>query len=196
MSSVEQAGGHMQWPKNPRVFAMAIAMLLLAGQCAYAQANGPSLSAQRAVGGKDAVTAVAGESWLVHLNRSFSETSMGKTGHLGPPAPAPGEDAPRWQPASLSNCSVANRDPPRLRSLPLELPGMSRGVRAGCSSGNQLRHQSGAGDFRRAGDGTNEDRRHGHQPRGRDQACAAVQSGTVATTPQWRGEHAVVSPLE
>ena len=32
------------------------------------------------------VTAVAGESWLRHLHRSFGETSMGKTGRLGPPA--------------------------------------------------------------------------------------------------------------
>ena len=47
------------------------------------------------------VTSVTGESWLVHLNRSFSETSMGKTGHLGPPAPGPGEEAARWLPASL-----------------------------------------------------------------------------------------------
>jgi mono/diheme cytochrome c family protein len=30
------------------------------------------------------VTAVSGESWLNHLNRSFGDTSMGKTGHLGP----------------------------------------------------------------------------------------------------------------
>jgi mono/diheme cytochrome c family protein len=30
-------------------------------------------------------TAVAGESWLQHLGRSFDETSMGKTGRLGPP---------------------------------------------------------------------------------------------------------------
>jgi mono/diheme cytochrome c family protein len=30
-------------------------------------------------------TAVAGESWLEHLARSFDETSMGKTGRLGPP---------------------------------------------------------------------------------------------------------------
>lgn len=30
-------------------------------------------------------TAVAGESWLTHLQRSFDETSMGKTGRLGPP---------------------------------------------------------------------------------------------------------------
>jgi mono/diheme cytochrome c family protein len=30
------------------------------------------------------VTAVEGESWLIHLNRSFGDTSMGKTGRLGP----------------------------------------------------------------------------------------------------------------
>ncbi|MFZ1917797.1 MAG: c-type cytochrome [Terriglobales bacterium] len=30
-------------------------------------------------------TAVSGESWLQHLRRSFDETSMGKTGRLGPP---------------------------------------------------------------------------------------------------------------
>jgi len=31
------------------------------------------------------VTPVNGESWLQHLHRSFDETSMGKTGRLGPP---------------------------------------------------------------------------------------------------------------
>jgi mono/diheme cytochrome c family protein len=31
-----------------------------------------------------AITPVSGESWLLHLHRSFDETSMGKTGHLGP----------------------------------------------------------------------------------------------------------------
>lgn len=30
------------------------------------------------------VTAVTGESWLLHLSRSFDNTSMGKTGRLGP----------------------------------------------------------------------------------------------------------------
>ena len=29
-------------------------------------------------------TPVAGESWLQHLHRSFDDTSMGKTGQLGP----------------------------------------------------------------------------------------------------------------
>ena len=43
-------------------------------------------------------TPVAGESWLQHLHRSFDETSMGKTGQLGPPTAAPREIAePGWE---------------------------------------------------------------------------------------------------
>ena len=41
-----------------------------------------------------AVTGVAGRSWLNQLNRNFEETSMGKTGHLGP---APADESSRWQ---------------------------------------------------------------------------------------------------
>jgi mono/diheme cytochrome c family protein len=49
------------------------------------------------VGNKDIpVTAVAGESWLNHLHRSFNDTSMGKTGRSGPPAPTPGEESASW----------------------------------------------------------------------------------------------------
>ncbi len=43
------------------------------------------------------VTEVSGESWIRHLKTSFSQTSMGRTWHLGPPPPAPGEEAPVWQ---------------------------------------------------------------------------------------------------
>jgi mono/diheme cytochrome c family protein len=50
------------------------------------------------VGTKDVpVTIVAGKSWLSHLHRKFDETSMGKTGRLGPPAPMTGEETTRWQ---------------------------------------------------------------------------------------------------
>ena len=42
------------------------------------------------------VTGVAGRSWLSQLNRDFAETSMGKTGHLGP-APSSADDSTRWQ---------------------------------------------------------------------------------------------------
>ena len=40
-----------------------------------------------------AVTDVEGESWLNHLARSFNETSMGKTGRLGPAPTATSEDS-------------------------------------------------------------------------------------------------------
>ena len=42
-------------------------------------------------------TAVAGESWLNHLGRAFDETSMGKTGRLGPPSATPEAEFARWQ---------------------------------------------------------------------------------------------------
>ena len=44
------------------------------------------------------VTAVEGESWLNHLHRGFSDSSMGKTSHLGPAAPMPGEESVSWRP--------------------------------------------------------------------------------------------------
>ena len=44
-----------------------------------------------------APTAVSGESWLNHLHRTFDETSMGKTGQLGPPSALAGEEFARWQ---------------------------------------------------------------------------------------------------
>ena len=37
------------------------------------------------------VTPVKGESWISHLHKRFSDTSMGKTYHSGPAAPMPGE---------------------------------------------------------------------------------------------------------
>ena len=49
-------------------------------------------------GNRDAsITAVEGESWIRHLNRSFTETSMGKTWELGPAPTGPGEEAAPWQ---------------------------------------------------------------------------------------------------
>ena len=50
------------------------------------------------VGAKEApVTVVEGESWLNHIHRSFDETSMGKTGRLGPPASAPEDELLHFQ---------------------------------------------------------------------------------------------------
>src|SRR5271167_2674017 len=93
----------MHLSKNSQSLAMA-ALMLLAGHCVHAQVNGPAASAPKAIENKDVpVTAVVGESWLAHLNRSFNETSMGKTGRLGPPAPQPGEMGSPWQPYLAPN---------------------------------------------------------------------------------------------
>src|SRR5271165_1466010 len=96
----------MPFLKNPSRLAIATVMVL-AARYAYAQASQSGLPLRNAVGNKDiTVTAVTGESWLTHLNRPFGETSMGKTGRLGPPAPAPAEEAARWLPASSSNVTT------------------------------------------------------------------------------------------
>ena len=70
---------------------LAIAALLLSGCSSFAGSkmvtdDGPRIQIGST---KPAVTPVTGESWLAHLNRPFGETSMGKTGHLGP---APGSE--------------------------------------------------------------------------------------------------------
>ena len=48
-----------------------------------------------------AVTDVQGESWLNHLARGFNETSMGKTGRLGPSEATLGDDTLRLEPQPL-----------------------------------------------------------------------------------------------
>ena len=83
----------MHLSKTSKSLAIVIVMLL-AGHRAFAQTNSSSTPPQKAVRRQNvAVSAVSGESWLAHLNRSFNETSMGKTGHLGPRPPEPGETA-------------------------------------------------------------------------------------------------------
>ncbi|MDR3747128.1 MAG: c-type cytochrome [Acidobacteriota bacterium] len=54
-----------------------------------------------ALAGDDAAPdpAVTSESWLTHLQRPFSETSMGKTWALGPSASLPEEAKSQWHPA-------------------------------------------------------------------------------------------------
>lgn len=49
------------------------------------------------------VTAVTGESWLNHLHRSFAETSMGKTWHLGPASAELDTGVQTVRPSSLVN---------------------------------------------------------------------------------------------
>lgn len=54
--------------------------------------------AGQAVGNRELpVTAVKGESWISHLHKRFSDTSMGKTYHSGPVAPMPGEKSSSGQ---------------------------------------------------------------------------------------------------
>ena len=50
-------------------------------------------------------TPVAGESWLKHLHRTFEETSMGKTGRLGPPRSIGEETSDRQMPLSADATS-------------------------------------------------------------------------------------------
>jgi mono/diheme cytochrome c family protein len=71
---------------SPRVVVLG-SMLMLAS----------SLLGQSAGTRDISVTAVEGESWIRHLNRSFNETSMGKTWDLGPAPSEPGEFVPAWQ---------------------------------------------------------------------------------------------------
>lgn len=56
-----------------------------------------SLVGQSAGSKEIPVTPVEGESWLNHLHRKFSDTSMGKTWHAGPAAPVPGQGSAVWQ---------------------------------------------------------------------------------------------------
>jgi mono/diheme cytochrome c family protein len=55
----------------------AVTICLIACTC-YAQEAGTPAQAN------DSVSPTAGESWLSHIHRSFGDTSMGKTGRLGP----------------------------------------------------------------------------------------------------------------
>jgi mono/diheme cytochrome c family protein len=50
----------------------------------------------------DPVTAVTGESWLIHLHRPLNQTSMGDTGRWEPPAPMPGDQTAPAQPRLTS----------------------------------------------------------------------------------------------
>jgi mono/diheme cytochrome c family protein len=86
-----------------------VAAWVLASSSLEAQAIRPVVSAQSV---DVPVTPVTGESWLDHLQRPFNETSLGKTGHLGPNAPGPGEETSAWQlklpPASARQTVIIN----------------------------------------------------------------------------------------
>ncbi len=75
-----------QSPMGPRKKCM-MSLRIWAGIIAFLFAFAFSVFAQTGLNGANRVTPVAGESWLMHLGRSFDETSMGKTGRLGPAEP-------------------------------------------------------------------------------------------------------------
>jgi mono/diheme cytochrome c family protein len=68
-----------------RIRVVVTAFLLTGGLCAQTATRAAS-----SLRDDSRVTPVSGESWLVRLNRSFGDSSMGKTGRLGP---GPHEDA-------------------------------------------------------------------------------------------------------
>ncbi len=70
-------------------FATAVFASSATGQTAAGGSNQSKQSSSTAT--------VAGESWLNHLHRSFDETSMGKTGRLGPLSAVPAQEIERLQ---------------------------------------------------------------------------------------------------
>jgi cytochrome c5 len=120
----------------------------------------------------EVVTSTSGESWINHLHRSFSDTSMGKTGRLGPPPAEAGEEQDRGigllpyssKRASLSgadlyrlNCQACHGesglgappeiysviDPVRGMSAPLLIQAMkARGMSIGSAEAGKLAKQS------------------------------------------------------
>src|SRR3974390_3129850 len=75
---------------SPHRLCLAISVFLVA--CSL-QAQTP-IPRPSSPSGSPSVTAVSGESWLLHLGRSFDNTSMGKTGRLGPGPQADGTPVP------------------------------------------------------------------------------------------------------
>ena len=70
------------------------------------------LMAQQHRANDDPVTAVTGESWLIHLHRPLNQTSMGDTGRWKPPAPISRDQT---APAQLRFMTELGSEPVRLR---------------------------------------------------------------------------------
>ncbi len=88
------------------IITWAVTLFVMAG-FAWESAAGETVASRHYGSGNSAPTAVAGESWLNHLHRSFDETSMGKTGRLGPPATVPAAESIRWQTGLASESANA-----------------------------------------------------------------------------------------
>jgi len=75
----------------------AVAFFVTASFAFESSSRGETVESGNRGSGDSGPTAVAGDSWLNHLHRTFDETSMGKTGRLGPPSATPGAESARWQ---------------------------------------------------------------------------------------------------
>jgi mono/diheme cytochrome c family protein len=69
----------LRWTK-----AWLLACCMMAVHVNASTIHSSSVSVPPSTNNSSAVSVVSGESWLDHLHRSFGETSMGKTGRLGP----------------------------------------------------------------------------------------------------------------
>jgi mono/diheme cytochrome c family protein len=81
--------------------------------------SGASMLGQSTDRKDTAITPVTGESWLHHLNRSFDETSMGKTWRLGPRDLAADQSAARLRPSALSGSTASGSRLETLRGADL-----------------------------------------------------------------------------
>ncbi len=79
------------------IVTWAVAFFVTAGFVLASSLLGETVASGNHGSGNSGPTSVAGESWLNHLHRTFDETSMGKTGRLGPASAMPGAEFARWQ---------------------------------------------------------------------------------------------------
>ncbi len=138
------------------------------------------------------VTAVEGESWLNHLARNFNDTSMGKTGRLGPPPDESVGDGPNMHMELLlahapQTVTLHGDDLYRLNCQ-----GCHGESGLGATTGNQLGRRAGSRDFGHACHATNEGRRHGHQSCQCFGDGAPVEEDLIVAPPQGRRRHAAV----
>ena len=142
------------------------------------------------------LTAVTGPSWLQHLGRPFDETSMGKTGRLGPLEITADEELVRELAESVRGSGGEAVMLPRVGPLPYELPRLPRGKWHGCATGDQLGNQPGAGYIGAGGDGEDAELGHADKSCGCGETCGAIEDDASRPASSRRREYAGISPLE
>jgi hypothetical protein len=79
------------------IVTRAVALFVMASVVLESSSLGRTVAGGNYESTSSVPTSVSGQSWLTHLGRSFDETSMGKTGRLGPPTATPQAELVRWQ---------------------------------------------------------------------------------------------------